>query len=155
MENVKQVTENTAQVSEAAESLAKSGQNAISMVEELNNKKNDTSEILEFIKGIATQTNLLGLNAAIEAARAGESGRGFAVVAGQVRKLSDQSQEAVKNIEKILDEMNNSVNEINNTIGSVGAISEEQAASTEEILSRIETLNETIKNLQEFVEKYK
>lgn len=125
------------------------------MVEELNNKKNDTSEILEFIKGIATQTNLLGLNAAIEAARAGESGRGFAVVAGQVRKLSDQSQEAVKNIEKILDEMNNSVNEINNTIGSVGAISEEQAASTEEILSRIETLNETIKNLQEFVEKYK
>lgn len=152
MENVKQVTENTAQVSEAAESLAKSGQNAISMVEELNNKKNDTSEILEFIKGIATQTNLLGLNAAIEAARAGESGRGFAVVAGQVRKLSDQSQEAVKNIEKILDEMNNSVNEINNTIGSVGAISEEQAASTEEILSRIETLNETIKNLQEFVE---
>ncbi|KGO15277.1 methyl-accepting chemotaxis protein [Clostridium botulinum] len=155
VENVKQVTENTAQVSEAAESLAKSGQNAISMVEELNNKKNDTSEILEFIKGIATQTNLLGLNAAIEAARAGESGRGFAVVAGQVRKLSDQSQEAVKNIEKILDEMNNSVNEINNTIGSVGAISEEQAASTEEILSRIETLNETIKNLQEFVEKYK
>ena len=155
MENVKQVTENTAQVSEAAESLAKSGQNAISMVEELNNKKNDTSEILEFIKGIATQTNLLGLNAAIEAARAGESGRGFAVVAGQVRKLSDQSQEAVKNIEKILDEMNNSVNEINNTIGSVGAISEEQAASTEEILSRIETLNETIKNLKEFVEKYK
>lgn len=135
--------------------MAKSGQNAISMVEELNNKKNDTSEILEFIKGIATQTNLLGLNAAIEAARAGESGRGFAVVAGQVRKLSDQSQEAVKNIEKILDEMNNSVNEINNTIGSVGAISEEQAASTEEILSRIETLNETIKNLQEFVEKYK
>ncbi|MCW6070479.1 methyl-accepting chemotaxis protein [Clostridium botulinum] len=155
VENVKQVTENTAQVSEAAENLAKSGQNAISMVEELNNKKNDTSEILEFIKGIATQTNLLGLNAAIEAARAGESGRGFAVVAGQVRKLSDQSQEAVKNIEKILDEMNNSVNEINNTIGSVGAISEEQAASTEEILSRIETLNETIKNLQEFVEKYK
>ncbi len=135
--------------------MAKSGQNAISMVEELNNKKNDTSEILEFIKGIATQTNLLGLNAAIEAARAGESGRGFAVVAGQVRKLSDQSQEAVKNIERILDEMNNSVNEINNTIGSVGAISEEQAASTEEILSRIETLNETIKNLQGFVEKYK
>ncbi|MCR1933674.1 methyl-accepting chemotaxis protein [Clostridium tepidum] len=155
VENIKQVTENTAQVSEAADSLAKSGQNAISMVEELNNKKNDTSEILEFIKGIATQTNLLGLNAAIEAARAGESGRGFAVVAGQVRKLSDQSQEAVKNIEKILDEMNNSVNEINNTIGNVGAISEEQAASTEEILSRIETLNETIKNLQGFVEKYK
>lgn len=154
-DNIKLVTENTAQVSQSAESLAKSGQNAIAMVEELNNKKNDTSEILEFIKSIATQTNLLGLNAAIEAARAGESGRGFAVVAGQVRKLSDQSQEAVKNIEKILAEMNNSVNEINNTIGSVGAISQEQAASTEEILSRIETLNETIKNLQKFVENHK
>ncbi|EJO5346061.1 chemotaxis protein [Clostridium botulinum] len=155
VQNIKQVTENTSQVAESAESLAKSGQNAISMVEELNNKKNDTTEILEFIKGIATQTNLLGLNAAIEAARAGEYGKGFAVVAGQVRKLSDQSQEAVKNIEKILDEMNNSVNQINNTIGSVGAISQEQAASTEEILSRIETLNETIKNLQKFVQKYK
>lgn len=154
-EVVKQVVESTTQVAEAAESLAESGQNAIEMVHVLNKKEKDTAEILEFIKNIAAQTNLLGLNAAIEAARAGEHGHGFAVVAEEVRKLADQSQNAVKNIQKILTEMSQSVSEISNTIESTGAISQEQAASTEEILSNIEQINHTIQDLEVFVERYK
>lgn len=153
-EVIKQVTESINQVAQSAGNLADFGQSSIEKVNELTDKQKDTAQILQIIKNIASQTNLLGLNAAIEASRAGENGRGFAVVATEVRKLSEQSQESVKNIEAILKEMTDSVNDINNTIGNVGAISQEQAAATEEILSSTEEINDTINELKVFVQRY-
>ena len=64
----------------------------------LQKKTEDITNIVSLVAGIADQTNLLALNASIEAARAGEQGRGFAVVAEEVRKLAEQSQQAVKDI---------------------------------------------------------
>ncbi|AHF08660.1 methyl-accepting chemotaxis protein [Desulfitobacterium metallireducens] len=66
----------------------------------------------ETIGGIAEQTNLLSLNASIEAARAGEAGRGFAVVADEVRKLAEQSQAAVSNIHKVINDVQNAFNNL-------------------------------------------
>lgn len=152
---IDQVTQSTSQVAKASESLAESGQTAVARVQELNKKDKDTTEILEFIKGIAAQTNLLGLNAAIEAARAGEQGRGFSVVAEEVRKLAVQSQSAVENIRGILVDMNKAISDISNVIETTGAISEEQAASTEEISANVEQIEKMIRDLETFVQRYK
>ena len=83
----------------------------------------EMNNILDLIRGISNQTNLLSLNASIEAARAGEAGRGFAVVAGEIRKLSDSSEELVEQIAKIVNaiqvSMNNMTQKLSNSLNEL------------------------------------
>jgi methyl-accepting chemotaxis protein len=83
-------------------SLVSEIQQAAEVIEALDQRSQNVSEVLSVIKGIAEQTNLLALNAAIEAARAGEMGRGFAVVADEVRKLANMSHESTRSIDEIV-----------------------------------------------------
>ncbi|MGE5379814.1 MAG: methyl-accepting chemotaxis protein [Methylocystaceae bacterium] len=120
------------------------------MANEAYNHLGETEEVLNFIRSVAQQTNLLGLNAAIEAARAGEHGRGFAVVASEVRKLAENSTASVETIAPILNNISSSMQSITKEIGKAGDLTQEQVAFSQEVagnMNRLGDMAEDVRNL--------
>jgi methyl-accepting chemotaxis protein len=140
-----------------------------SNIEVLNDKTVNIGQILEVIKGISQQTNLLALNAAIEAARAGEAGRGFAVVADEVRSLAGRTQASALQIQQMIEELQvgardsvttmtesqhhseesvtianlagTRLSSVTQRIGEIDNVNQSVAAATEEQTAVVEALN--------------
>ncbi len=149
-----QISQTINHISVGVQDVAKSSSEILSKVIRVSEENKQNDEVIRFIKNIASQTNLLGLNAAIEAARAGEIGRGFSVVADEIRKLSTSSNESIQKIEEFLAKVQTSISDISQQVEGTHAVFEEEVAGLEEISASIENLNATAKRLKEFASNF-
>mgnify|MGYP000193023953 FL=1 len=125
---------------ESINDLASEVERAANVIKKLEADTENVGTILDVIKGIAEQTNLLALNAAIEAARAGEQGRGFAVVADEVRTLASRTQDSTQEIQRVIEELQTaarSAAEVMSHSQDQAKLSVEQAAKTDSSLANI------------------
>lgn len=140
------ISENNGQLSIATNTLFEIADNLMKTVEE-------TDEIISFIKNIAKQTNLIGLNAAIEAARVGENGKGFGVVAEEIRKLASLCSESVTKISGSLLTINEMIESITEKSGNIAQAVNQQNITLKELVDSSTALTTMAQNLSVIAEK--
>ncbi len=133
----------------AINGLADEVKTATDVIQQLEVEGNNIGSILDVIRGIAEQTNLLALNAAIEAARAGEQGRGFAVVADEVRTLASRTQESTQEIHSMIEKLQSGTTQ---AVAVMATGSEKASASveqTEQAKTALVNINEAITQINQ------
>ncbi len=165
IQEVARNTSNTAQNTREANAITDSGQErirvAVERVQQLAVRINETADfmshleseaknvtsVIDVIRGVAEQTNLLALNAAIEAARAGEQGRGFAVVADEVRTLASRTQQSTADIQGMLGQLQQGVQRAVEAMGSSSAMTAEASTSANDAGQSLKGIGAAVKEI--------
>ncbi|MFT6261268.1 MAG: methyl-accepting chemotaxis protein [Bermanella sp.] len=136
--------------SDEIKSLATNIHTASDVINKLEDESQSIGAVLDVIRGIADQTNLLALNAAIEAARAGEQGRGFAVVADEVRTLAGRTQQSTQEINDMIDKLQKGSQE---AVAVIGQSSEKTESTVETVVAALDSLNRINNSVSVIAEK--
>lgn len=142
--NIQDASASIQEVSAGAEEIASNSQSMKDVAKRIDVSISNINRVVELVRNIVNQTNLLGLNAAIEAARAGEYGRGFGIVAEEVRKLSVDSGNSLQDIGRVLHEIENAVLNITKGVEQTAVTTEEQAIALQTIGTSITEIQEQV-----------
>ena len=138
-------------VGEAVAQIERLAGEVINSSEAMNQLKTESDKIgsvLDVIKSVAQQTNLLALNAAIEAARAGEAGRGFAVVADEVRSLAQRTQQSTEEIEELIAGLQSGTQRVASVMDNSRQLTDSSVELTRRAGSSLETITRTVSSIQ-------
>ncbi|BCX65737.1 methyl-accepting chemotaxis protein [Pseudomonas izuensis] len=130
------------------ERLAREVGNSTEAMGELKRESDKIGSVLDVIKSVAQQTNLLALNAAIEAARAGEAGRGFAVVADEVRSLAQRTQKSTEEIEELIVGLQNGTQQVATIMDNSRSLTDSSVELTRRAGSSLESITRTVSAIQ-------
>ncbi|NGZ13662.1 methyl-accepting chemotaxis protein [Vibrio aestuarianus] len=134
---------------DAISRLAADIENTGKVVEQLASTTQDIGSILDVIRDISDQTNLLALNAAIEAARAGEQGRGFAVVADEVRNLASRTASSTEEIQKMINQLQNDAKDAVTAMASGKVVTQEGVSASDEAVNVLVNISDRIHDISD------
>ncbi|MDJ0739517.1 MAG: methyl-accepting chemotaxis protein [Gammaproteobacteria bacterium] len=127
--------------------LASDVENAAAVIQRVGTDSDNIGAVIDVIRGIAEQTNLLALNAAIEAARAGEQGRGFAVVADEVRTLASRTQQSTEEINDMIERLRGGVGEAVSAIEQGRARAQESVKHSESAQASLASITSAVQHI--------